>query len=175
MSMARPALRSALHSSADQRVSAVLARAARSLYDDLTRLSMFVTVFMGCYEADARRVRFSSAGHAGMIYRPAGGVAILLDATDAPIGMLAATTGSEHDLRFGPGDLLLIASDGYYEARNPAGELYGFDRMMQDVDDSADRPLADIWAYLHDNVGRFRAAAPQDDDQTLLIMRGTSL
>ena len=175
MSMTRTALRSALHSAADQSTSSVLARATRSLYDDLTRLSMFVTVFMGRYDADARRVTFISAGHAGMIYRPAGGTAALLGATDAPIGMLDVTTGQEQDLRLGPGDLLVIASDGYYEARNPAGEQYGFERMMQDVDDSADRPLDEVWAHLHDQVGRFRAAAPQDDDQTLLIMRGTNL
>jgi hypothetical protein len=51
--------------------------------------------------------------------------------------------------------------------------MYGFERMMQDVEDSAERPLADVWAHLHDRVGLFRAGATQDDDQTLLIMRGT--
>jgi sigma-B regulation protein RsbU (phosphoserine phosphatase) len=48
-----------------------------------------------------------------------------------PLGVDAATDYAETSVQLAPGDRLTFVSDGVVEARNAAGELFGFDRMRQ--------------------------------------------
>jgi hypothetical protein len=47
-----------------------------------------------------------------------------------PLGLLAPVEYAETRLQLLPGELLTLLSDGVVEARNAAGELYGFDRTQ---------------------------------------------
>ncbi len=46
-----------------------------------------------------------------------------------PLGLLDVVQYDSVDLRLGPGDCLTLYTDGLLEARNPAGELFGFARI----------------------------------------------
>jgi hypothetical protein len=66
----------------------------------------------------------ANAGHLAP-YR--NGSEIELDSS-LPLGIFADATYSETALQLVPGDTLTLVSDGVVEARNPQGELFGFDR-----------------------------------------------
>ncbi len=73
-----------------------------------------------------------------------------------------------------PGDVLVVASDGFSEARNQAGEMFGYDHLLRHIEalthanQSAEAMTASLFALLSD----YGAGCPQDDDQTLVVIRG---
>lgn len=76
-----------------------------------------------------------------------------------PLGALAETTYDEVRLYLHPGDRLLLLSDGVVEARQPSGELFGFDRVHNLSNQSA--------FYIADAAKEFG----QEDDITVLTVR----
>jgi sigma-B regulation protein RsbU (phosphoserine phosphatase) len=76
-----------------------------------------------------------------------------------PLGALADAMYEEVRLYLHPGDRLLLLSDGVVEARNPTGELFGFDRVHNLSNQSA--------FYIADAAREFG----QEDDITVLTVR----
>jgi len=76
-----------------------------------------------------------------------------------PLGVLADGHYEEVRLYLHPGDRLLLMSDGVVEARQPSGELFGFDRVHNLSNQSA--------FYIADAAKAFG----QEDDITVLTVR----
>lgn len=76
-----------------------------------------------------------------------------------PLGVLDDITYEEVRLYLHPGDRLLLMSDGVVEARQPSGELFGFDRVHNLTGQSA--------FYIADAAKAFG----QEDDITILTIR----
>lgn len=150
----------------------VMNRANEDLYDDFTNLGTFATAFVGQYDAETSTLSYANAGQSPVIFRPSGGPAQLLEADGAPIGVLPMCLCENHFLRFGAGDLLIVATDGLSEASNPSGEMFGYDRMLHLVESLADQPAQVIARLLFDTVDRFAAGHLQDDDRTLIVLKG---
>jgi serine phosphatase RsbU (regulator of sigma subunit) len=66
-----------------------------------------------------------------------------------------------------PGDTWLLVTDGITEARNPAGEFYGPERLKAVVRNAPPGPAAIGPAVLAD-VKQFAAGRPQSDDMTIV-------
>jgi Stage II sporulation protein E (SpoIIE) len=77
-----------------------------------------------------------------------------------PLGLVANTQYCEETVRLYPGDQLSFYTDGLLEARNSAGELYGFERMHALF---ATRPTAQ-------QASRAAIEFGQDDDITVLTL-----
>jgi sigma-B regulation protein RsbU (phosphoserine phosphatase) len=154
---------------------AVLQRTNDNLYDDFTRLGTFATAFVGQIDSRAGKLHFANAGHAPVIFCPAGGGAQLLEADSPPIGVLPMTLAENHSLDFGPGDVLVLATDGFNEASNAAGELFGYARLLELVEELHGESAQVIAYGLLAAVESFSAGHPQDDDQTLVVLKGAAL
>ncbi len=76
-----------------------------------------------------------------------------------PLGVLAEVSYEEARFYLHPGDRVLLLSDGVVEARQPSGELFGFDRVRHLSQQSA--------TYLADAAKAFG----QQDDITVLTVR----
>ncbi len=76
-----------------------------------------------------------------------------------PLGVLADVRYEEVSLYMHPGDRMLLLSDGVIEARQPSGELFGFDRIHNLSHQSA--------FYIADAAKAFG----QQDDITVLTVR----
>lgn len=85
-----------------------------------------------------------------------------------PLGLLpdAGFSGSRMDLA--SGDILLVATDGILEVCSESGEEFGASRLKDTLMASADQPLA---AAAHQILSQARTFGPQNDDQTLLLIR----
>jgi len=76
-----------------------------------------------------------------------------------PLGVLSDVSYPEVQLYLHPGDRILLISDGVVEARQPSGELFGFDRVHNLSNQSA--------FYIADAARDFG----QEDDITVLTVR----
>jgi sigma-B regulation protein RsbU (phosphoserine phosphatase) len=151
----------------------LLQRTSENLYAEFTEVGMFATAFVGQYESATRRLRFANAGHAPVIYRPAAGRARILEADGAPVGVLPESGSETYEVPFSRGDLLVAATDGLNEARDAAGRMFGYDRLLEAVDALADLSARQAGEALFTLVGQYASGHPQDDDQTLLVVKGT--
>ncbi len=150
----------------------IMSRANEDLYDDFTEVHMFVTVFIGHYDPHHRLISFANAGHSPVISCPAGGPATLLKADAPPMGVLPMSMCARQVLRLDPGDVLVIASDGFSEAANLKGEFFGHERLLQLIETYSTRSVETIAQMLFNSVRQFRAGMPQQDDQTLVVLKG---
>jgi sigma-B regulation protein RsbU (phosphoserine phosphatase) len=66
-----------------------------------------------------------------------------------------------------PGDCVVMYTDGVTEARDPAGEFYGLERLQAAVRCAPERVEAVGQAILAD-VRRFASGRPPNDDPTLV-------
>lgn len=170
MGISRTVLRGATHQLG--RPAQVLDRANVDLYEDLTRVTKFVTAFTGFYLPHDNVLWYASAGHSPVVYCPANGPARLLVADSLPLGILPQTAAVDRRLPLGPGDVLVVATDGFSEATNRRGELFGYDRLLRLVEAVAGDAASVAGRRLFAAVKQFGDGRPQDDDQTLVLLRG---
>ena len=74
-------------------------------------------------------------------------------------------------LTLGPGDLLVLYTDGITEAANPDDDEFGLDRLVALVRSVASRPLAEIEGAIGEGLAAFAAGVPFHDDRTVVLLR----
>jgi sigma-B regulation protein RsbU (phosphoserine phosphatase) len=67
--------------------------------------------------------------------------------------------------------IILIGSDGAWEAENDAGEQFGRERLKHFLAAAAGLPPDRILQTIVDEISRFRGGAPQHDDITLVAVK----
>ncbi|MBO9373535.1 MAG: SpoIIE family protein phosphatase [Chloroflexus sp.] len=174
MSMTRTALHSKAQFMPSPTPASVMRQSSEDLYNDFTRIGVFATVFVGMYDDRNREIVYANAGHAPVIYRPANGSATLLLADNTAIGILPVNNFQNRHLAMQPGDLLIVATDGFHEARNGEDEMFGIDRLLHAVDTLAEQSAQAIADGLFHAIDQFSAGHPQDDDQTIIVIKGAA-
>jgi len=86
--------------------------AARTLWPDLERAGSFVTVFGAVIDPESGRLRYLDAGSGLCLIRRADGAVERLAGAGRPIGVLPDDEWSEGSSVLGPGDRMLLFSDG---------------------------------------------------------------
>ncbi|NTU78089.1 MAG: SpoIIE family protein phosphatase [Chloroflexales bacterium] len=171
--------RSAIHSKAQfmpyPTPEAVMRQSNEDLYNDFTRVGVFATAFVGQYEPGSNTLMYANAGHAPVIYRPHDGEAVLLRADSTAIGILQVSHCRNQRLRLGPDDLLIAATDGFTDVRDEGEDMLGIDRLIELVELLHDRSATEIATRLFEETDRFGQGRPQDDDQTLVVIKGAAL
>ncbi|MBK8988818.1 MAG: PP2C family protein-serine/threonine phosphatase [Chloroflexi bacterium] len=150
----------------------VMSRSNQELYDDFTKLSMFATIFVGQYDSIRRQLLYANAGHSPVIYCPAGGEARLLQADGVPMGILPTSLSKDQWIDFQPGDVLVVATDGFSEARSAQDKEFGYDRFVSLVQSLAPKSARAIAEGLYQTVLSFSSGMSQADDQTLVVLKG---
>jgi len=143
------------------------------LYPDFSDVDMFATLFVGQYDSCHHLLYYANDGHAPVIYRPVNGLARLLEADAPPLGVMPVNLAEQYTLEFQPGDLLVITSDGFSEAENNQGDMFGYERLLQLVDELATFTAPELIRKLFTTVDQFTGDHPQSDDQTLLVLKRT--
>jgi serine phosphatase RsbU (regulator of sigma subunit)/anti-sigma regulatory factor (Ser/Thr protein kinase) len=109
----------------------VLRRANDLLLDEMPA-HMFVTCLYAVLDPASGRLRFANAGHnLPNLRAQAEGEVVELRATGMPLGLLPGMGYEEAEAILGPGDRLLLHSDGLAEAHGPDGEMFGFPRLTK--------------------------------------------
>jgi sigma-B regulation protein RsbU (phosphoserine phosphatase) len=133
----------------------------------------FMTLFYGVLEGGSRRLNWTAGGHdpALWVRRRTGKIEELAN-TGIPLGIFdGAEYGPERMVTLESGDLVVIGTDGIWEASNPAGEMFGRQRLRDLLSAGADMTADEIHAGVVDAVKSFRGEHPQEDDITLVVIR----
>jgi len=130
----------------------------------------YVTFFCGIYDPQTGLLRYANAGHNPPLII-LGGVARQLEATGTPIGLLPRGNFGEASTTLEPGSMLVLYTDGFVEAEDPAEEQYGMDRWIETVTAMEGCPVADMPARLSETITRFENGAKPVDDKTIVVIR----
>jgi sigma-B regulation protein RsbU (phosphoserine phosphatase) len=154
-----------------------LAEINRSLYAILKRTKepFLATAFYMVADAVGGELRFSSAGHPSPYHlqRRAGVVEPLkfCDSRHGPaLGLFDRSNYPTCKKRLEAGDLLLLFTDGLYEATNREGEEYGQDRLIEVVRRSLHHPTESLLHNMLSEVQKFSGTRDFDDDVCLVAM-----
>jgi serine phosphatase RsbU (regulator of sigma subunit)/anti-sigma regulatory factor (Ser/Thr protein kinase) len=130
---------------------------------------MFVTCLYLVLDPKTGRVVYANAGHNLPYVRTADGV-VEFRATGMPLGLMPGIVYEEREAVIGPGDNVLLYSDGLVEAHDPTGAMYGFPRLRADLESTlAGSELIDeLLERLHAFTGQ---GWEQEDDITLVALR----
>lgn len=171
MAMTRTVLQTWTKTLATSQAGPLLSMVNDDLYDDYTQVSSFTTVFVGRYNPETRLLRYANAGHSPVIYYSNNSGATLMNAMDMPLGVLPDVAFEDGTMTLNPGDILIVATDGFSEAGDSGGNFYGYDRLLRFVEAHADQSAQVIARLLFDEIHLFEGGTPQNDDQTLLVLK----
>ena len=143
----------------------------------LVELSSFVTLALYRFDLEAGTLTFVNAGHTpGLLLSAKQGQVLTIDCENMPIGVLPDEVYVEVCVPIGPGDSLLVYSDGITEACNAGGEQYGQERLIAAFE--AGRKAALVPFALLDSLQQtlkgFTGGAPALDDQTAIVVEWPS-
>jgi hypothetical protein len=133
----------------------------------------FTTAFLAEYDPATRTLVYVNAGHNPPIVRRQSGSIEHLEIGGIPLGILETTRYEAGTTTLGPGDWLVVFTDGVVEAENTAGEEYGEQRLQFVVHSGAQLAPAQLLANLNADLDRFVAGAPQHDDITCMLVKST--
>jgi serine phosphatase RsbU (regulator of sigma subunit) len=149
-----------------------------ALYDELaSRRRWFITMLYGVLDADRHRLHYVNAGHGPVVLhlRAADGAFRTLPAEDdpargLPLGVDHAPYQACLPAALGPGDLVVLGSDGIVETRSE-GEQFGLERLKRLLLQHRDAPLPRIIDAVTEATTVFARRALPDDDLTMLLVR----
>ncbi len=176
MAVARTALRSAARVAADNPLE-VMQLANQALVGNVPRAS-FVAASYAYFDSHALKMDIINAAQpAPLLVRD--GVVHMLEGEGGhfPLGIMLTTGYRIASVPLQPRDVLLFYTDGVVEARNHAGELFGFERLMEALCDFAAAPTmppAVIASGLLQQVDGWLAGAPQNDDIAVIVVQVTA-
>jgi len=132
---------------------------------------MFVTLLIAAFDATTGRLAYVRAGHVPPFLRRAGGAVERLTAAGGlPLGLMEDAVHTSAVVDLGPGDELLIVTDGITEAMDPAHSLFGEARVAELLGQSELRAAA-LLDQLLAQVRLFEAGSPQSDDIAAILLR----
>jgi sigma-B regulation protein RsbU (phosphoserine phosphatase) len=142
----------------------------------MPRHRAFVTAFCGTLDVDTGALVYSCAGHnPPRLLRMRDRTVVALDrARTLPLGLIdEPTTHAEETVLLTPGDLALFYTDGITEARSPAGEFFGVERLDQILRDLPPEVTPDgaVQAITKAIAGFSEDGTPADDQTVLALGR----
>jgi sigma-B regulation protein RsbU (phosphoserine phosphatase) len=173
-----------------------LLEAARSLADDVGRLlaevnrellailgqasvPVFLSAFYAVIDVTTGELRYANAGHPGplVVRRGEGAVERLCPEgymPGPPLGVRDQASYSVSSVSLARGDLLVLFTDGIYEASGPDQEPYGEDRLRQAIERRLRLPTARIFDEVLAEVQQYTAGRGFADDVCLVGMELTA-
>ena len=140
--------------------------------------AMFMTMVMLCFDHQTKKMTYVGAGHEHiLVYRAGSGLCEAILSGGTALGMVPDNSKivKEKEIILEEGDFIVLYSDGITEARNPAGELYGLERVKKAVVEYAPQySAAGVNYHIAQDVTSFMGTHVQDDDMTLIVIKRDS-
>ena len=133
----------------------------------------FVTFVAAICSPDNSRIELLSAGHGPLfLYVLREDRFNEMSAQGPPLGLFPDLTSEPPTaLELDSGDLLILATDGFFEWANPEGEQFGKERLERSVRDARQMPPAKIISSIYQSVLEFSGGTKQEDDLTAVVIK----
>ncbi len=133
----------------------------------------FMTLFYAEIDPSAKVLRWVRAGHdPAFLYDPAANAVEELQGEGVALGVDADFTYRQSSRQgLAPGQILLVGTDGIWEARDDAGRMFGKDRLTDLMREHSGKSSSDLLQAVMSALSDFRGAARQEDDVTLVVVK----
>ncbi|HXV83208.1 MAG TPA: GAF domain-containing SpoIIE family protein phosphatase [Candidatus Binatia bacterium] len=131
---------------------------------------MFVTLFCGILDIRSGQVDYSNGGHNLPYYLRQDGVSPLENAGGRALGLVEQSSYASGRMVLGPGEALLLYTDGVTEAMDLNETLYSDQRLERFLARNRGSSPRQITGDLVSDVRRFAGGAAQSDDITVLAL-----
>ena len=149
----------------------------RRLNDELSvqnPRSMFVTLACLVFDLRHKKVTHASAGHSPPVLLRAGSPPrYVFDQSGMVAGLMPGGEIPSETMDLEPGDTFVLFSDGVTEAYDPKQELFGEDRLLEQLAQNPGQNATETVASVLDAVRAHAAGSPQSDDTTIVAVRYT--
>jgi serine phosphatase RsbU (regulator of sigma subunit) len=134
----------------------------------------FVTMIAAVVNPRTNELTIVNAGHMAPLLRRSGGSVgeIGEEAAGLPLGVAEGYEYQSQTQPLEPGDMVTIFTDGFSEAMNGERELYGLDRLKNQIS-SPVVSVADFGQHILEDVSRFVDGFDQSDDMCLVCFGRT--
>ena len=175
MSMARAFIRMEAEGGRNTSPADTLTRANRMLAQDIKK-GMFVTALYCILNKKTREIRVASAGHNPMVvWRAAANKIDLVNPSGIALGFdkgpVFERTIKEEKVVLGPGDRIVMYTDGVVEAMNAENQEFGDKHFYQIIQQMGTRDSNQMLNLIIKAIDEFRKDAPQSDDITVVTLR----
>jgi serine phosphatase RsbU (regulator of sigma subunit) len=139
---------------------------------DTVETGQFMTLFYLVVEPRNNRISWVRAGHdPGFLYCPHSDQFEALSGAGMALGVDESWKYEDYNRAVTPGQIVLLTTDGIFEAHSPEGEMFGKERFKEIVRKNADLEAEGIRKAIFDTVTEYRGDEPQEDDITLVIIK----
>jgi sigma-B regulation protein RsbU (phosphoserine phosphatase) len=155
-----------IHAANTEAPDEVLRRLRASVAGELEETEMYLSLFYGVADREARRLRYANAGHPHAFRIDKNGAVKRLEATTPPLGLAPGRRILTAELPWKRGDLLLLFSDGLVDGRSggtAAAEQEVVRRAVTLRQRSAQAIVDAVLAHSGDE--------PAADDRTILVLK----
>ena len=161
--------------SAFGQIDQVVSDVNRQLAKDVKDSGRFMTLFYSEIERNNKTIRWVNAGHEpAMIFDPAtDSFSELNGGNNLALGVFEDTDFKEAQQEIAPGQIIVIATDGIWEARNPNSVMFSKDRIHKIIRRNATKTANEIQNAILDALKRFQKDTKLEDDMTLVVIKIT--
>jgi serine phosphatase RsbU (regulator of sigma subunit) len=144
----------------------------RSFGEDLPA-GRFATFVAAVCSSDDGKVELLSAGHGPLfVYSSAQDTFEQFGAQTIPLGLLPELNSAESlVLHLNEGDMIVLATDGFFEWEDASGDQFGVERLERAVRGARHLAPEEIIAELYQAVKHFAAGTKQVDDLTAVVIK----
>lgn len=152
----------------------VVADVNRQLTLDVEESGRFMTLFICEIDRDNQLIHWVNAGHdPAMLYDSDSSNFEELAGNALPLGVSETAAYQKCDKEIRPGQIIMMGTDGIWEAQNPQGEMFGKERFKDIIRENDSQPAKDIMQAVFNAVDRFCHPLEKADDITLVVTKIT--
>ena len=139
---------------------------------DTAETGQFMTLFYLVVEPHNNRINWVRAGHdPGFLYCPHSDQFEELSGAGLALGVDENWNFADYNRRVKPGQIVLLTTDGIFEAHDPEGKMFGKARFKEVVRKNAGLEAEGIRKAVFEAVSEYRGNQPQEDDITLVVLK----
>jgi sigma-B regulation protein RsbU (phosphoserine phosphatase) len=159
--------------SAFGQIDRVVSDVNRQLAKDVEDSGRFMTLFYTEIERPNNTIRWVNAGHEpAMIYDPVTDTfSDLNGSNNLALGVFEDTEFKEAQQEIAAGQIITLATDGIWEARNPKGEMFSKERIHKIIRRNSTKTAKDIQNAVLDSLKRFQKDVKLEDDITMVVIK----
>lgn len=161
----------------DGSLAAIVQDVNRLLAHDVRNSSSFMTLFYMMVDRANLTLNWVRAGHdPAILYDPEEDRFDDLMGDGIPLGVDADWTFVGNERRgLKEGQIILLGTDGAWEAHNAKGEMFGKEPLLDAIRQQRDKSAREILEAMIDALNRFRGSFELEDDVTLLVTKVVSM
>jgi len=135
-------------------------------------IDKFATLFFMIYNRATEELSFANAGHGPLFcYRASENVCTRTSLDGVPIGIMEEVDYKQAKVKFHPGDVVVLYTDGITEMRNSVKEEYGLHRVHKLLMENHAMNADEFLDLLINDVEIFRGETPPHDDTTAMVFK----